>query len=376
MIACKAAVCEEAGEDLVVKEVTVDPPEVGEVRVKIFYTGVCHTDEYFRSGMDDLKIFPTIYGHEGAGIVESIGEGVTSVEIGDHVIPSYCPQCRECELCKSPKTNFCEINWISTWTGTMPDGTTRFKDKDGNKLFHFMSTSTFCQYTVVSEIHIVKITEEAPLDKVCLLGCAITTGYGAVLNTLKVEEGSSVAVVGLGGVGLAAIMGAANVKASQIIAVDINPDKFEKALAFGATDTVNPLDYDGKELKDIISEMTDGIGVDYSLECVGEAKLMRQAFLATKPNGGFSCAIGATPGEQDLELASDDIQGRQITGTYFGGTKSRDQLPGLVDEYLSGHIKIDEFITHTFTLEEINEAFNAMKEGKCIKAVVKMVDDE
>lgn len=258
----------------------------------------------------------------------------------------------------------------------MPDGTPRFKDKDGNELYHFMGTSTFSQYTVCPEISLAKVNKEAPLDKICLLGCGITTGYGAVINTLKIEEGSTVAVIGLGGVGLAAIMGAHKSKASKIIAVDINPGKFERALLFGATDTLNPLEQKGKEMSELIFEMTDGVGVDYSIECVGTPHLMKQSFLSTKPNGGASCIIGVAAAGQTIDLSSEEVMGREWTGSAFGGTKSRDQVPELVDDYMKGDIKVDEFITHNFPLDDINDAFHAMHEGKCIRAIVKMFDDE
>ncbi len=374
MITCKAAVALEAKKELVVQEVTVGPPQAGEVRVKVLYTGVCHTDEYTRSGLDPEGIFPSILGHEGAGIVESIGEGVTSVEVGDHVIPLYIPQCRDCEFCNSPKSNLCSKIRSSQGKGVMPDGTPRFKDKDGNDLFHFMGTSTFCQYTVLPEISLAKIDKDAPMDKVCLLGCGITTGYGAIRNTLKVEEGSTVVIIGLGGVGLAAIMGAAKNKAGKIIAVDINPDKFERASKFGATDTLNPKEHKGKEVSELIFDMTDGVGADYCIECVGTPHAMRQAFLSTKPNGGCSCIIGVAAAGQTIDLKSEEVLGREWTGSAFGGTKSRDEVPELVEDYLKGEIMVDEFVTHNFSLNDINEAFHAMHEGKCIRAVVNMFD--
>lgn len=376
MLTCRAAVAVEAKKELEVQEIQVEAPQAGEVRVKILYTAVCHTDEYTRSGLDPEGLFPSILGHEGAGIVESIGEGVTSVEVGDHVIPLYIPQCRECKFCKSSRSNLCQKIRITQGKGVMPDGTPRFKDKDGNNLFHFMGTSTFSQYTVLPEISVAKINKEAPLDKVCLLGCGITTGYGAVTNTLKVEKDTTVVVIGLGGVGLAAIMGAVKNGANRIIGVDINPDKFERAQQFGCTDVLNPKDHKGKELSELIFELTDGVGADYTIECVGTPHAMRQAFLATKPNGGCSCVIGVAAAGQTIELKSEEVCGREWTGSAFGGTKSRDQVPQLVDEYISGDLKVDEFITHNFSLNDINEAFHAMHEGKCIRAVIKMFDEE
>ena len=275
-----------------IKEVVVGPPQAGEVRVKVLYSGVCHTDEYTRSGLDPEGLFPSILGHEGGGVVESIGEGVTSVEVGDHVIPLYIPQCHNCKFCKSDTTNLCQAVRATQGKGLMPSGTSRFTDKEtGETLSHFMGTSTFSQYTVVPEISLAKVTKSAPLDKVCLLGCGITTGYGAVLNTLKVEAGSTVLVIGLGGVGLAAVMGAVKAGASMIIGVDINNDKFVKAKEFGATICVNPTEIPDK-ITDHIFGLTDGLGVDYAIECVGNPFTMKQAFESTKPNGGCSCIIG------------------------------------------------------------------------------------
>jgi S-(hydroxymethyl)glutathione dehydrogenase/alcohol dehydrogenase len=277
-------------------DIEVLPPAPGEVRVKVLYTGVCHTDEYTRSGLDPEGVFPSILGHEGGGVVESIGEGVTEFAIGDHVIPLYIPQCRKCKYCKSTKTNLCQSVRPTQGRGLMPDQTARFKIvSTGESVFHFMGCSTFSQYTVLPEVSLVKINKEAPLDKVCLLGCGITTGYGAVINTLKVEAGASVLVIGLGGVGLAAIMGASKVGATRIIGVDLNAGKFERAMQFGATDVINPLDkekYGSKMLPEIIFDLTEGVGVDYSIECVGTPFTMKQAFECTKPNGGCSCVIG------------------------------------------------------------------------------------
>ena len=340
MLTCKAAVAVEAKKELVIQDVQVEEPKAGEVRIKILYTGVCHTDEYTRSGLDPEGIFPSILGHEGAGIVESIGEGVTSLEVGDHVIPLYIPQCRECKFCKTTKSNLWQKIRITQGKGLMPDGTSRFKDMDGNQISHFMGTSTFSQYTVLPEISLAKINKSAPLDKVCLLGCGITTGYGAIINTLKVEEGSTVAVIGLGGVGLAAVMGAVKVGASKIIGVDINTDKFPRAQEFGCTDVINPLDHKGKELPELIFDLTDGVGVDYSIEWVGTPYTMRQAFISTKPNGGTSCIIGVAASGQMIELQSEDVCGREWTGSAFGGAKSRDMVPIYVDEYRSCFCRI------------------------------------
>jgi len=375
MITCKAAVATEAKKELTVMDVQVGAPQPGEVRIKILYTGVCHTDEYTRSGLDPEGIFPSILGHEGAGIVESIGEGVTSVEVGDHVIPCYTAQCKECKFCKSKKTNLWSKVRATQGKGLMPDGTPRFQDMDGNNIYHFMGTSTFSQYTVLPEVSVAKINKDAPLDKVCLLGCGITTGYGAVLNTLKIEKGATVLVIGLGGVGLASVMGSVKAGASRIIGVDINSDKFPRAEEFGCTDVVNPTEYKGKDLPQIIFDMTDGVGVDYSIECVGTPFTMKQAFLWTKPNGGRSCVIGVAAAGQMIELNTEDVCGREWTGSAFGGAKSRDAVPALVEDYLNGDIKVDEFITHHFSLNDINEAFHAMHEGTCIRAIINLFDE-
>lgn len=375
MINCKAAVAVQAEKELEVQDIQVAKPGPGEVRVKILYTAVCHTDEYTRSGLDPEGNFPSILGHEGAGIVESVGEGVTSFEVGDHVVPCYTAQCRECKFCKSSKTNLCQKVRATQGKGVMPDGTSRFKDKDGNDLFHFMGTSTFSQYTVCADVSLAKVNKDAPLDKVCLLGCGVTTGYGAVFNNLKIEKDTTVVVVGLGCVGLAAIMGAVRAGAKKIIAVDINSDKFPRAKEFGCTDTLNPKDHKDKDMSELIYDMTDGVGADYSIECVGTPHTMRQAFLCTKPNGGASCIIGVAAGGQTIELKAEEICGRDWCGSAFGGVKSRDGVPKLVEEYMNKKIMVDEFITHNFGLEDINKAFKAMHEGHCIRAVIKMFDE-
>ena len=375
MLTCKAAIAPAPEKPLEIQEVTVDEPRAGEARIKILYTGVCHTDEYTRSGSDPEGMFPCILGHEGAGIVESIGEGVTSVEVGDHVIPLYTAQCRECKFCKSTKSNLCSKVRETQGKGVMPDGSSRFKDKDGNVLYHFMGTSTFSQYTVLPEVSLAKINKEAPLDKVCLLGCGITTGYGATMNTLKVEKDTTVVIIGLGGVGLAAVMGSVRSGAKMIIGVDLNPDKFDRAIKFGCTDVVNLKDHKDKELYELIYDLTDGVGADYAIECVGTPHAMRQAFLSTKPNGGTSCIIGVAASGQTIALSAEELCGREWTGSAFGGTKGRDDVPVLVNDYMKGDIKIDEFITHNFKLDEINEAFETMHSGKCIRAIITMFDE-
>ncbi|KAL0590119.1 hypothetical protein ABG067_001759 [Albugo candida] len=367
-ITCKAAVCWKANEDFVIEDVIVAPPEEGEVRIRIAATGVCHTDEYTRSGKDPEGLFPCIMGHEGAGIVESVGVNVSSLQVGDHVIPCYTPQCRNCKFCKSDKTNLCSFIRITQGKGLMPNGSSRFKSKrTGQTLYHFMGTSTFSEYTVLPEIAVAKISPEAPLDKVCLLGCGITTGYGAVVNTMKVEKGATVAVFGLGAVGLAVIMGANFVGARRIIAIDINPTKFSIAKEFGATECVNPNDYD-KPIQQVLIEMTeeDGYGgLDYTFECIGSAPIMRAALEACHKGWGQACIIGVAA--SGVEISTRPFQlvtGRRWAGSAFGGFKSRDGVPLLVERYLNKEIKVDEFITHKFELEQINEAFHAMHNGK------------
>jgi len=367
-ISCRAAVAWEAAKDLTIETVEVAPPHKGEVRIKIMASGVCHTDAYTLSGKDPEGIFPVILGHEGGGIVESIGEGVTSVAPGDHVIPLYIPECRECKFCKSGKTNLCQAIRITQGKGLMPDGTSRFTCK-GKQIFHYMGCSTFSEYTVLPEIAVAKINPAAPLDKVCLLGCGITTGYGAVLNTAKVEAGASVAVFGLGGVGLGVIQGAIEAKAARIIGIDINTDKFEKAKTMGCTECYNPKDFD-KPIQQIIVEKTDG-GVDYSFECIGNVEVMRSALECCHKGWGVSTIIGvAGSGEEIKTRPFQLVTGRVWKGSAFGGTKGRTQVPGLVEKYLSKHLKVDEFISFTYPLDHINEGFHVMHEGKSIRSVI------
>jgi len=367
-ITCKAAVAWEAGKPLSIEDVEVAPPKAGEVRVKITSTGVCHTDAFTLSGADPEGIFPTILGHEGAGIVESVGEGVTSVKEGDHVIPLYIPECKECNFCLSKKTNLCQKIRVTQGQGLMPDGTSRFTCK-GKSLFHYMGTSTFSQYTVLPEISIAKIREDAPLNKVCLLACGITTGYGAVFNTSKVEPDSTVAVFGLGGVGLAAVMGAKSAGAKRIVGVDTNPDKFELAKKLGCTDVVNPKDYD-KPIQQVLVDLTNG-GLDYTFECIGNVNTMRAALESCHKGWGVSCIIGVAASGQEIATRPFQlVTGRRWIGTAFGGTKGRSQLPSLVDDYLMGKINIDDFITFRFPIEQINEAFHMMHEGKSIRSII------
>jgi len=364
----KAAVAWEAGKPLSIEEVDIEGPKAGEVLVRLVATGVCHTDAFTLSGDDPEGAFPVILGHEGGGVVEEVGPGVTSVKPGDHVIPLYTPECGECKFCKSGKTNLCQKIRVTQGKGLMPDGTSRFSIK-GKQILHFMGTSTFSEYTVLPEIAVAKINKEAPLEKVCLLGCGITTGIGAVLNTAKVQPGSTVAVFGLGGVGLSVIQGAVMAKASRIIAVDINPAKEEIARQMGATDFVNPKDYD-RPIQEVIVDMTDG-GVDYSFEAVGNTKLMRAALECCHKGWGESTIIGvAGAGQEICTRPFQLVTGRVWRGSAFGGVKGRSQLPGMVDQYMQGEIKIDPFITHTMGLEDINKAFDLMHEGKSIRSVI------
>jgi len=364
----RAAVAWEAGKPLSIEEVDLDGPKEGEVLVRLVATGVCHTDAFTLSGPDPEGAFPVILGHEGGGIVEEVGPGVTSVAVGDHVIPLYTPECGECKFCKSGKTNLCQKIRVTQGQGVMPDGTSRFS-LNGKKILHFMGTSTFSEHTVLPEISVAKVNKAAPLEKVCLLGCGITTGIGAVLNTAKVEPGSTVAIFGLGGVGLSCIQGASMAKASRILAVDINPDKEEMARSLGATDFVNPKDYD-KPIQQVIVDMTDG-GVDYSFEAVGNVNLMRAALECCHKGWGESTIIGvAGAGQEICTRPFQLVTGRVWRGSAFGGVKGRSQLPGMVEQYMGGEIKVDEMITHTMGLEDINKAFDLMHDGESIRSVI------
>ena len=364
----RAAVAWKAGEPLSIEEVEVAGPKAQEALIRIVATGVCHTDAYTLSGADPEGAFPAILGHEGGGIVEEVGPGVKSVKVGDHVIPLYTPECGECKFCKSGKTNLCQKIRVTQGKGLMPDGTSRFSSK-GKQVLHFMGTSTFSEYTVLPEISLAKISKSAPLEKVCLLGCGITTGIGAVLNTAKVQPGSNVAIFGLGGVGLSCIQGAVMAKAGRIIAVDINPDKEKMARQLGATDFVNPKNYD-KPIQQVIIDMTDG-GVDYSFEAVGNVQLMRAALECCHKGWGESTIIGvAGSGQEICTRPFQLVTGRVWRGSAFGGVKGRSQLPGMVEQYMKGKIKVDEMITHTMGLKDINRAFDLMHEGSSIRSVV------
>ncbi|MFQ2246343.1 S-(hydroxymethyl)glutathione dehydrogenase/class III alcohol dehydrogenase [Aeromonas enteropelogenes] len=367
-IKCKAAIAWGPGRPLSIEEVEVMPPQAGEVRVRIVATGVCHTDAFTLSGEDPEGVFPCILGHEGGGIVESVGEGVTSVKVGDHVIPLYTPECGECKFCKSGKTNLCQKIRATQGKGLMPDGTTRFS-KDGQPIYHYMGTSTFSEYTVLPEISIAKVDPAAPLEEVCLLGCGVTTGIGAVMNTAKVKEGESVAIFGLGGIGLSAIIGARLAKAGRIIAIDINESKFELARKLGATDCINPNKFD-KPIQEVIVEMTDG-GVDFSFECIGNVKVMRAALECCHKGWGESVIIGVAGAGQEISTRPFQlVTGRVWRGSAFGGVRGRSELPSYVQRYMQGEFKLDDFITHTMPLEQINEAFDLMHEGKSIRTVI------
>ncbi|MHB1059222.1 MAG: S-(hydroxymethyl)glutathione dehydrogenase/class III alcohol dehydrogenase [Rhodanobacter sp.] len=365
----RAAVAWAAGKPLSIEQVDVAGPKAGEVLVRIVATGVCHTDAFTLSGADPEGQFPVILGHEGGGIVEEVGEGVTSLKAGDHVIPLYTPECGECKFCLSGKTNLCQKIRATQGQGLMPDGTSRFS-LDGRPLLHYMGTSTFSEYTVLPEISLAKINKAAPLEKVCLLGCGITTGIGAVLNTAKVEPGASVAVFGLGGIGLSVVQGAVMAKAGRIVVVDTNPDKFGMARLLGATDFINPKDYPDTPIQQVIVELTDG-GVDYSFECIGNVQVMRSALECCHKGWGESIIIGVAGAGQEIGTRPFQlVTGRVWRGSAFGGVKGRSQLPGYVDRYMAGEIRIDEMITEVLPLERINEAFELMHAGKVIRSVI------
>jgi S-(hydroxymethyl)glutathione dehydrogenase/alcohol dehydrogenase len=369
-IKSKAAVAWGSGEPLKMEEVDVELPKKGEVLVRIVATGVCHTDAFTLSGEDPEGVFPSILGHEGGGIVEMVGEGVTSVEVGDHVIPLYTAECGECKFCTSGKTNLCQAVRATQGKGLMPDGTSRFS-KDGEPIYHYMGCSTFSEYTVLPEISLAKVNKTAPLEEVCLLGCGVTTGMGAVLKTAKVQEGDTVAIFGLGGIGLSAIIGARMAGAGRIIGIDINESKFDLAKQLGATDVVNPKNFD-KPIQEVIVEMTDG-GVDYSFECIGNVNVMRSALECCHKGWGESVIIGVAGAGQEISTRPFQlVTGRVWRGTAFGGVKGRSELPGIVEQYLNGEFGLQEFITHTMGLDDINNAFDLMHKGESIRSVVHM----
>ncbi len=363
----KAAIAYKAGSPLVIEEVDLEGPQHGEVLIENMATGVCHTDAFTLSGDDPEGAFPAILGHEGAGIVREVGAGVTSVKVGDHVIPLYTPECRSCDFCLNPKTNLCQSIRSTQGQGLMPDGTSRFSI-NGEKILHYMGTSTFSNFTVLPEIAVAKVRQDAPFDKICYIGCGVTTGIGAVVFDAKVEPGSTVAVFGLGGIGLNVLQGARMVGASRIIGIDINEDKVELAKKFGMTDFINPKKT--PNVVEAICDLTNG-GVDYSFECIGNVDVMRQALECCHKGWGESIIIGvAGAGKEIATRPFQLVTGRVWRGSAFGGARGRTDVPKIVDWYMDGKIKIDDMITHTMPLEEINTAFDLMHEGKSIRSVV------
>ena len=364
----RAAVAHEAGKPLTIETVTLDGPKAGEVLVEVKATGICHTDAFTLSGGDPEGLFPAILGHEGAGIVVDVGPGVTSLKKGDHVIPLYTPECRQCESCLSRKTNLCTAIRSTQGQGVMPDGTSRFS-MDGQKIHHYMGTSTFANFTVLPEIAVAKIREDAPFDKVCYIGCGVTTGIGAVINTAKVEAGAKVVVFGLGGIGLNVVQGARMVGAEMIVGVDLNPGRRALAEKFGMTHFVNPKEVGGDLVQHLVA-LTDG-GADYSFECVGNVDLMRQALECCHRGWGVSVIIGVAGAGQEIKTRPFQlVTGRVWKGTAFGGARGRTDVPRIVDWYMDGKINIDDLITHVMPLERINDAFDLMHRGESIRSVV------
>src|SRR5712672_4295281 len=364
----RAAVAHKAGAPLTIETVQLQGPKAGEVLVEIKATGICHTDEFTRSGADPEGLFPAILGHEGAGVVVETGSGVASVKKGDHVIPLYTPECRQCPSCLSRKTNLCTAIRATQGQGVMPDGTSRFS-LGGEKLFHYMGTSTFSNFTVLPEIAVAKIRQDAPFDKVCYIGCGVTTGIGAVINTAKVEPGANVVVFGLGGIGLNVIQGARLAGANKIVGVDINPARKALAEQFGMTHFVNPKETQGDLVQHLVA-LTDG-GADYSFECVGNVDLMRQALECCHRGWGVSVVIGVAGAGQEIRTRPFQlVTGRIWKGTAFGGARGRTDVPRIVDWYMDGKINIDDLITHTLPLNKINEAFDLMHKGESIRSVV------
>ena len=363
----RAAVAFAAGEPLSVQTVQLAGPKQGEVLVEVMATGICHTDAFTLSGADPEGIFPSIMGHEGAGVVREVGPGVASVAVGDHVIPLYTPECRQCKFCTSGKTNLCGAIRETQGQGLMPDGTSRFS-MNGDPLYHYMGTSTFSNFTVLPEIAVAKIRPDAPFDKVCYIGCGVTTGLGAVMNTAKVEPGSTIAVFGLGGIGLNVLQGARMVGADRIIGVDLNNDRKALGEKFGMTEFINPSEVD--DVVAAIVDMTDG-GVDYSFECIGNTDVMRQALECCHKGWGESIIVGvAAAGKEIATRPFQLVTGRVWKGTAFGGAKGRTDVPKIVDWYMNGKIYIDDLITHTFSLDDINEGFDVMHKGESIRSVV------
>ncbi len=364
----RAAVAHKAGAPLTIETVDLDGPRAGEVLVEIKATGICHTDEFTRSGADPEGLFPAILGHEGAGVVVDVGPGVTTLKKGDHVIPLYTPECRQCEYCLSGKTNLCQAIRVTQGQGVMPDGSSRFS-VGGKKVFHYMGTSTFVNHTVVPEIALAKIREDAPFDKVCYIGCGVTTGIGAVINTAKVEPGANVVVFGLGGIGLNVIQGARLAGANMIVGVDINPSRKVLAEKFGMTHFVNPKEVK-EDLVPYLVNLTKG-GADYSFECIGNVDVMRQALECCHKGWGVSVIIGVAGAGQEIKTRPFQlVTGRVWKGTAFGGAKGRRDVPKIVDWYMDGRINIDDLITHTLKLDDINNGFDLMHSGESIRSVV------
>jgi S-(hydroxymethyl)glutathione dehydrogenase/alcohol dehydrogenase len=364
----RAAVAVAAGKPLEIHDVDLEGPKAGEVLVEIKATGICHTDEFTLSGADPEGVFPAILGHEGAGIVVDVGPGVTSLKKGDHVIPLYTPECRQCEYCTSQKTNLCQAIRSTQGQGVMPDGTSRFS-LDGKKVLHYMGCSTFSNFTVLPEIALAKIREDAPFDKVCYIGCGVTTGIGAVINTAKVEPGANVVVFGLGGIGLNVIQGARMAGANMIVGVDLNPARKELATKFGMTHFVNPKEVEG-DIVPYLVNLTKG-GADYSFECIGNVKVMRQALECCHKGWGVSVIIGVAGAGQEISTRPFQlVTGRVWKGTAFGGARGRTDVPKIVDWYMEKKINIDDLITHKLTLKDINQGFDLMHAGKSIRSVV------
>ena len=365
----KAALATQAGKPLEIVNVNLEGPKDNEVLVEIMATGVCHTDEFTLSGADPEGIFPAILGHEGAGIVREVGPDVKSLKVGDHVIPLYTPECRECDYCLHPKTNLCQAIRETQGQGLMPDGTSRFTTEDGDKIFHYMGTSTFSNFTIMPEIAAAKIREDAPFDKVCYIGCGVTTGLGAVMNTAKVEEGSRTIVFGLGGIGLNVIQGLRMAGCDQIVGVDINSSKVEMAKRFGMTDFVNPLEVN-EEIVPYLVNLTKG-GADYTFDATGNVDVMRTALESAHKGWGESIIIGVAPAGAEISTRPFQlVTGRSWRGTAFGGARGRTDVPKIVDWYMDGKIEIDPMITHKMPLEDINRAFDLMHKGESIRSVI------
>ncbi|WP_376090251.1 S-(hydroxymethyl)glutathione dehydrogenase/class III alcohol dehydrogenase [Roseomonas sp. CCTCC AB2023176] len=367
----RAAVAWEANKPLTIETVDLEGPKPGEVLVEIMATGVCHTDAYTLSGLDSEGLFPCILGHEGAGVVREVGAGVSSIKAGDHVIPLYTPECRACKTCLSQRSNLCTAIRSTQGKGVMPDGTSRFScDAPDKPVFHYMGCSTFSNFTVLPEIAVAKVRPDAPFEKICYIGCGVTTGIGAVIYTAKVWPGATVAVFGLGGIGLNVIQGARMVGADRIVGVDLNPAKAEKAKKFGMTHFVNPDDVGRDKVVQAIQDVTDG-GADFSFECIGSTATMRQALECTHRGWGTSVIIGVAPSGQEISTRPFQlVTGRNWRGSAFGGARGRTDVPKIVDWYMEGKIDIDSLITHTMPLDRINDAFDLMHEGKSIRSVV------